>query len=131
MKNNTITDKKYKNTSGLIDGNAVGIQITEKGIAIHEFSNSNNKDINFSTMSMNIYIENVVINNIKSDVNKICMYNLDNSNKPNIIGTSGEICIDELKDENDKFIQDDLINLLGLLYKIKKILILLEQKHYS
>ena len=47
-KNNTIIDKKYKNTSGLIDGNAVGIQITEKGIAIHEFSNSDNKNINFS-----------------------------------------------------------------------------------
>ena len=111
----------------------LGIQITRKGIAIHEFSNSNNKNLNFSTMSMNIYIENVVINNIKSDVNKICMYNLDNSNKPNIIGTSGEIfCIDEIKDENNKFIQDDLINLLGLLYKIKKkIPILLELKHCS
>jgi hypothetical protein len=49
------------------------------------------------------------------------MHNIDNSNKPNIIGTTGEIfCIDEIKDKNNKYIPDDVIDLLCLIFKIKE-----------
>jgi hypothetical protein len=49
------------------------------------------------------------------------MHNIDNSNKPNIIGTSGEIfCLDEIKNSKNEYINNDVINTLCLLYKIKK-----------
>jgi len=120
-KTGQILDNTYLNKKGFIDGNAVGIQITESGIAIHEFSNSNNKKLTYGDRSTNIFINKTKIFSIFSNVNKICIHNIDNSNKPNIIGTSGEIfCLDEIKNSKNEYINDDVINTLCLLYKIKK-----------
>jgi hypothetical protein len=71
---NSITNKLFKNNSGLIDGNCYGILINKVGVAVHGFANKVKEGL-----SNNVTICNTTINNIKCNVHQIVTIPVDSS----------------------------------------------------